>query len=130
MVRSIAFAIVMFAAAAHGKRTATPAKEPPPPEKVAAPEVEQSTLNAVVEKNKVDMKICYQRALKRESTLRIKVVAKLRIAEGKASDVVFGDAQLHKEEIGVCLSNAIKSWDFPVASKEYAFEFPVVLMRD
>src|SRR5580765_6799741 len=129
MVRSIFFAIAMFTAAAHGKRTAVPSKDPPP-EKVAPPEIEQSTLNAVVERNKLDMKICYQRALKRESSLRIKVVAKLKIAEGRASDVVFGDAQLHKEEIGVCLSNAIKSWEFPVASKEYGFEFPVVLMRD
>src|SRR5207253_525039 len=79
MVRSIAFAIAMLAAAAHGKRTAAPAKEPAP-EKVAPPEVEVSTLNAVVEKNKLDMKVCYQRALKRESTLRIKVVAR-RVAE-------------------------------------------------
>src|SRR5207237_1562548 len=103
-----------------------------PPEKVAPPDpsIEQSTLNAGVEKNKLDMKVCYQRALKRESSLRIKVVAKLKIAEGHAADVAFEDAQLHREQIGMCLSDAFKRWEFPVASKEYAFEFPVVLMRD
>ena len=129
MVRSIFVAMMMLLTTAHAKRTAAPVKDPPP-QKEAAPEIDQGVLNAVVERNKLDMKICYQRALKRESDLRIKVVAKLKIAEGRASEVEFADKQLHKEQIGACLSDAFRCWDFPLASKEYAFEFPVVLMRD
>jgi hypothetical protein len=130
MVRSIFVLMMLLVTTAYGKRTAAPVKEPPPPQKEEAPEIDQGVLNAVVERNKIDMKICYQRALKRESDLRVKVVAKLKIAEGHASVVDFGDKQLHKEQIGVCLSDAFRRWEFPLASKEYAFEFPVVLMRD
>lgn len=129
MVRSIFFAMMMLVTTAQAKRTAAPAKEAPP-QKEAAPEIDPSVLNAVVERNKLDMKLCYQRALKRESDLRIKVIAKLKIAEGHASEIEFGDKQLHREQIGVCLSEAFRRWEFPLASKEYAFEFPVVLMRD
>jgi hypothetical protein len=129
MVRSI-FVVMMLLTTAYGKRTAAPVKDPAPPQKEAAPEIDQGILNAVVERNKIDMKICYQRALKRESDLRVKVVAKLKIAEGHASEVDFGDKQLHKEQIGACLTDAFRRWEFPLASKEYAFEFPVVLMRD
>jgi hypothetical protein len=129
MVRSIALAMLMLTAA-HAKRTAAPAKEPPPAPP-AKTEVEQAKCNAVVEKNKPAMKACYQRAAKHEEKLRVKVIAKLKIADGgQVSEVAFADSQIGREEIGQCLSDTIRHWEFPASSKEYAFEFPVVLLRE
>jgi hypothetical protein len=111
-----------------------PSKEEPPPEPPpasTAPPTDDHALIAVVEKNKIDMKLCYQRVLRHEPSLRLKTVTRLRIgSDGKVTVVSFADPSLHREELGQCLSEAIRRWEFPTASAEYGFEFPIVMMRD
>jgi hypothetical protein len=118
-------------------RTPEPKKRPvkdEPPAEAPAPKdapLDEHALVAVVEKNKLDMKVCYQRALRREPDLRLKMVTRVRIdGAGRVTTVSFADAAVAREDIGLCLSDAIKRWEFPEASKEYGFEFPIVLMRD
>jgi hypothetical protein len=131
-VRSFSIAALLLTVATASAKRRMPLKHEPAPEKFAPPpKIETSLLNAVVEKNKIAMKVCYQRVLRRDADVRVKVIAKLKILQtGSVSEVAFADPQLYKEEIGACLSEAFRRWEFPVWKLDYEFEFPVVLVKD
>jgi hypothetical protein len=131
---ALALILVVAPAVAPAKRVT---KEKPAPEKVDPPPPPRSPVDElacaqVVAKNTIAMKVCWQRILKHEPELRLpKVVAKLHIAvTGKVAQVSYGDPSLAREEIGQCLAEAIKRWEFPTASVEYDFEFPILLMKE
>lgn len=93
--------------------------------------VDEHALIAVVEKNKRAMKVCYQRVSRHEPELRVKAVTQLVVGPaGRVTGVSFTDPSLAREEIGQCLSDAIRRWEFPAANSAYRFEFPIVMMRD
>jgi hypothetical protein len=111
---------------------APPAKiEPPAPPQPPEPVIDELACAHVVQKNHIAMKLCYQRILKREPELRVKMTTRVRIANtGHVTRVSFAEAALAREDIGQCLARAIEQWEFPTASAEYDFEFPILLMRD
>jgi len=91
--------------------------------------VSESQLAGVVQQNKSAMGLCYQRVLKHDPSLKsAKMVAKVKIGiSGRVTNVTFGDPVLGQAEIGQCLSQSIKRWNFPASDSEYDFEFPIVL---
>jgi hypothetical protein len=91
--------------------------------------VSESSLANVVQQNKSAMGLCYQRVLKHDPTLKsAKMVAKVKIGiSGRVTNVTFGDPTLGQAEIGQCLAQSIKRWNFPSSDSEYDFEFPIVL---
>jgi predicted Zn finger-like uncharacterized protein len=91
--------------------------------------VSESALAGVVQQNKSAMGLCYQRVLKHDPTLKsAKMVAKVKIGiSGRVTNVSFGDPTLGQAEIGQCLAQSIKRWNFPASDSEYDFEFPIVL---
>jgi len=111
---------------------APPAKVDPPVEaKPPEPQIDELACAHVVQKNHIAMKLCYQRILKREPELRVKMTTRVRIANtGHVTGVSFAETALAREDIGQCLAHAIEQWEFPAASAEYDFEFPILLMRD
>ena len=95
------------------------------------PTVDGPAMVAVVERNRGAMKLCYQRVLRHEPELRVKLVTRLRIDRaGQVLEVSFDDPRAAREEVGLCLSAAMRQWVFPTANRDYRFEFPVVMMRD
>jgi predicted Zn finger-like uncharacterized protein len=91
--------------------------------------VSESQLASVVQQNKPAMSLCYQRVLKHDPSLKsAKMVAKVKIGiSGRVTNVSFADPGLGGAEIGQCLSQTIKRWNFPASDSEYDFEFPIVL---
>jgi hypothetical protein len=95
------------------------------------PTVDGPAMVAVVDHNRLAMKLCYQRVLRHEPELRVKLVTRLRIDRaGQVVEVSFDDPHAAREEVGQCLSAAMRQWVFPTANRDYRFEFPVVMMRD
>jgi hypothetical protein len=115
------------------RERALPAAQPPrvTSEKPATPPVDEKALAAVVQENRTSIKLCYQRVLKREPTLKVaKVVTTLAIERsGRVAKITF-DEPGEASDMGECLAQAIKGWDFPASATAYAFRFPIVLAAD
>jgi len=107
--------VVTAAIAAVGPRTRRA-----PPEELA--------LGEVVRAHKSAVKVCYQRVLRHEPTLRIpKMITRLQIERGgRVAQVSFGGAAPADDALGACLSQAIGQWTFPPSDWDYRFEFPIV----
>lgn len=114
------------------RERALPAAQPPwvAPQKVP-PAVDEKALAAVVQENRSAIKLCYQRVLKHEPTLKVaKLTTTLSIERsGRVAKVTFDEPRA-ESDMGECLAQAIKGWDFPASERDYAFRFPIVLASD
>jgi hypothetical protein len=101
---------------------------PSGPQRRAGPTNEAAVVN-VVTQNKKTMSLCYERVLRHDPTLKsAKLMAHVKIGiSGRVTNVSFNDAAMGSAEIGQCLSQSIKHWNFPSSDSEYEFEFPIVL---
>ena len=91
-------------------------------------QVTDSQIRDVVQRNKTSLKLCYERVLKHDNSLRnarVDVGVKVGIS-GSVTKVTVPEAYADSE-IGTCLSQAIRRWHFPAMGSEYETEFPLLL---
>lgn len=95
-------------------------------------QVNQAAILQVVTQNKRSLNMCYERVLKRDSTLkRARVVTQVKVGmSGMVTKVTVPDPQYADSEIGQCLTQAIKKWRFPSSEGEYETEFPILLQAE
>jgi hypothetical protein len=91
-------------------------------------QVNEQQIGEVVRRNKQSLTVCYERVLKRDTSLknaRVDVNVKVGIS-GSVTAVQIGDPYAGSE-IGGCLSQAIRHWHFPPVGEEYSVPFPLLL---
>jgi hypothetical protein len=94
----------------------------------AASQVNEQQIGEVVRRNKQSLTVCYERVLKRDTSLknaRVDVNVKVGIS-GSVTAVQIGDPYAGSE-IGGCLTQAIRHWHFPPVGEEYSVPFPLLL---
>jgi hypothetical protein len=94
--------------------------------------VSESAIMSVVTQNKRSLNLCYDRVLKHDSTLkRARVPAHVKIGiSGRVVQVSIPDPTYANTEIGQCIVQSIKRWNFPGSDAEYETEFPILLQAD
>ena len=96
----------------------------------AVREVSQSQLGEFVRSkdNQAGIKMCYERALKRDGRLR---TGRLDITVSVGATGVVQNVQVHGPAdfliIESCIKNAIRHWHFPANVEEYATSFPFIM---
>ena len=96
----------------------------------AAREVSQAQIGAFVrnKENQDNLKMCYDRALKRDERLR---TGRLDITVSVGATGVVQGVQVHGPSdfmiIEGCIKNAIRHWHFPANAEDYATTFPLIL---
>lgn len=85
----------------------------------AAPEVDskdvdREALNKYLRSRKAAITGCYERELKRNPSLKGKIVVRFTITKmGRASDVAIEDDTMHNEGVASCIKTVIRGWVFP-----------------
>ena len=99
----------------------------------AAPEVDSSdvdreALARYVRQRKAAIQNCYERELKRNPTLRGRVVVRFSITpSGRSSDIEIEENSLGNEAVASCIRNAVRTWVFPFKPKsDVAVAYPFV----
>jgi outer membrane biosynthesis protein TonB len=89
----------------------------------------QPAILSVVSQNRRALTTCYERVLRRDSSLKNgRVVLQVSIGiSGRVTSVVIPDAQYASSELGQCFTQAVKRWTFPANDTPYSTEFPFIL---
>jgi len=95
-------------------------------------QVSQNAILGVVTQNRRSLNLCYDRVLKRDSSLkRARLVTHVKVGiSGSVVGVSIADPEYAKSEIGTCITQAVKHWHFPANDSEYETEFPIILQAD
>jgi predicted Zn finger-like uncharacterized protein len=98
----------------------------------AGGQVSQNAILGVVTQNRRSLNLCYDRVLKRDSSLkRARLVTHVKVGiSGSVVGVSIADPEYAKSEIGTCITQAVKHWHFPANDSEYETEFPIILQAD
>ena len=92
-------------------------------------QVSQSAIIGVVNSNKRQLTLCYERALKSDASLKSGRVP-IHVAvgmSGRVQSVSIVGAQYASSELGQCFAQAVKRWSFPASEAAYETEFPFIL---
>ena len=93
-----------------------------------AAEVSETQLAEVVQRNRRSLSLCYDRLLKRDTSMkagRVDVEVSIGIS-GSVIRVNLGHGAVDPE-LSSCMTQAIRRWRFPASGAEYGFNFPLVL---
>jgi predicted Zn finger-like uncharacterized protein len=95
-------------------------------------QVSQNAILGVVTQNRRSLNLCYDRVLKRDSSLkRARLVTHVKVGiSGSVVGVSIADPEYAKSEIGTCITQAVKHWHFPANDSEYETEFPIILQAE
>lgn len=99
----------------------------------AAPSFNQSDVTAVVKRreNQDAIKICYERALKRDNRLKGgRLDVTVTIGSSGMVRAVDVDAPSDLNAVSSCVRDTVKRWRFPASNEEYGTSFPFVFQRD
>jgi hypothetical protein len=139
-----ALAVVMFlrtrktpppeqqATATEPQPVAAPAKRPKP-RRARPPRASGSPADAaivdVIRRNQTGVRMCYERALKRDHGLSLRVDVRVNVSSAGVVDRVSLDGLQDGVPLANCISNVIRTWRFPAASAAYETAFPLRLQQ-
>jgi outer membrane biosynthesis protein TonB len=115
-----------------GARSTAPAPPAPPlcSDPGAGPEPDGAVLQAFVRRRTTPIRVCYDRALKRDASLRGRVVVRFTIGTcGEIADLALtGGHGRAAPELAACVTRAVKGWRLPFRPSEpvdveYPFRF-------
>jgi len=135
----VAGALPVTTAAAPARQGRMPSSEnlryrrqrlPPPSKTLPLPS--QAEITKVIDENRSSIKVCYQRALERDSSLTYgKMTVKLSIGiSGRVKHVSIEALSQFRNLLEPCIKEAVSRWIFPQASEEYGTEFPFIFQKD
>jgi TonB family protein len=92
----------------------------------AGPEPDGAVLRAFVGRRTRAIRECYERALKRDASLRGKVVVRFTIGTcGEVSDLELTGRRRPAPDLAACVTRAVKAWRMPFRPSEpVAVEYP------
>jgi hypothetical protein len=75
------------------------------------------------------VKSCYERELKRNPSLKGKLVVRFLIGEnGRVSEIEFEEDTLGNSAVATCIRSNIRLWVFPIKDSECPVSYPIVFM--
>ena len=92
-------------------------------------QVSNGAILATVSANKRTLTLCYERALKHDSSIksgRVPIQVSVGIS-GRVTSVSIPEAQFASSELGQCFVQSVKRWNFPPSDAAYDTEFPFIL---
>lgn len=144
--------LLVLGALGYGLHTWKKHKPQPEPAQVAAPEPQpvaappqrpkvrrprparasgspaDAAIVAVIRKNQTGVRMCYERALKRDPSLSLQLDVRVNISAAGVVDRVSLDG-LAEGPLYNCIRNTIRTWHFPPASAGYETAFPLRLQQ-
>jgi hypothetical protein len=84
---------------------------------------------AVIRNNQTGVRVCYERALKRDPGLSLRLNARVSVNSAGAVDRVSLDGLPAGGLLDDCLRNIMKNWKFPPAPEAYEAAFPLRLQQ-
>ena len=84
---------------------------------------------AVIRNNQSGVRVCYERALKRDPHLSLRLNARVSISSAGLVDRVSLDGASAGGVLDDCLRSIMKNWKFPPASAPYEAAFPLRLQQ-
>ncbi len=121
---------------AAAEPVAAPA-EPPPAPPPARPRRASGSKHApaihadivgTIRRNQAGVKACYERALKRDHNLVSRLQVDVRVRPTGSVEQVSIAGPVATTDLGSCIRNNIKAWQFPPAGEAYASQFPLILV--
>jgi hypothetical protein len=109
------------------RRVGPPAKRATPAPATPAPSI-QREVAATVRRNQAGIRICYERALKLNGSLKMRIDVQVRIRPtGAVEQVSLDPPSGPPPELLSCITNMIRTWRFPNAPETYGSAFPLHL---
>jgi hypothetical protein len=113
---------------------AAPAQPPPPvrrprPRRGGGGPSIDAEIVATIRRNQSGVRICYERALKRDARLRLRLDVQVSVRSTGAVEHVSIDGPADPPELTACIRNVIKTWQFPSAPEAYRSAFPLRLQQ-
>jgi hypothetical protein len=148
--------LLVLAALAYGVKVLVLDKRPPPPPPpvttadpapVAAPEKRPPVRRArprrtasasgdanaeivdVIRRNQTGVRMCYERALKRDPRLSLQIEVRVNVSAAGVVDRVSLDGLPEGAPLSNCIRNTIKTWQFPRGPAAYETAFPLRLQQ-
>jgi hypothetical protein len=104
--------------------------EPPPARRARGTRATRSDAPDIVgtlRRNQAGVRICYERALKRDRHLSPRLDVDVSVSATGAVENVSIDGPRGLGELSSCVRNTIKTWQFPSAREPYRSRFPLLL---
>jgi hypothetical protein len=115
----------------RSQAAAVPAEAPPPParkprpRRAGGPNIDAQIV-ATIRNNQTGVRMCYERALKRDDGLALRLEVNVRIRSSGVVDQVSIDGPA-TPTLATCIRNVVKTWPFPRAPDAYQTAFPLRL---
>ena len=90
----------------------TQAKEEPKDEWDCSGDLSRESLQAVIDKNRAQVRNCYERRLKVNNVLQGELMLKLKIANNGQVNAVAVNGSLHDNEVFSCVRQVAQRWSF------------------
>jgi hypothetical protein len=120
------------ATATESEPVAAPTKRPKP-RRARPPRASGSPADAaivdVIRRNQTGVRMCYERALKRDHGLSLRVDVRVNVSSAGVVDRVSLDGLQDGVPLANCIRNVIRTWRFPAASAAYETAFPLHLQQ-
>jgi hypothetical protein len=84
---------------------------------------------ATIRRNESGVRICYERALKRDAGLTPRLEVQVSVTPAGAVEHVSIDGPPRTRELTGCIRNVVMTWQFPRAPEAYRSTFPLRLQR-
>jgi hypothetical protein len=116
---------------AASEAVTVPAESPPPPARRrrarrASGGSIDAQIVATIRNNQTGVRMCYERALKRDDGLALRIDVSVRIRSTGAVDQVSIEGPA-APALATCVRNVVKTWQFPQAPEAYETAFPLRL---
>ena len=110
---------------------AEPVPTPPPPARRPRPRRTggsniDAQIVATIRNNQTGVRICYERALKRDDGLALQIEVNVRVRSSGAVEQVTIDGPA-APALATCIRNVVETWQFPRAPEAYRTAFPLRL---
>ena len=111
------------------ERQRPPARRAARPARRTGPSPEDAAIVAVIRNNQTGVRMCYERALKRDQRLSLRLDVRLGVSAAGEVERVAIDGLPEGGTLAGCIRNAIKTWQFPRAAAGYDTAFPLRLQQ-
>jgi hypothetical protein len=98
----------------------------PRPRRSAGPSIDAEIV-ATIRRNQAGVRICYERALKRNDGLTLRLDVQVGVRPTGVVEQVSFDGPAGAPGLTSCIRNVIKTWQFPRAPEAYQSSFPLRL---
>jgi hypothetical protein len=99
----------------------------PAPSPRSGPSAFDAQVGATIRRNQSSVRYCYERALKRDDSLSLRLDVNVRLRASGEVEQVTVDGPANATALTNCIRNLVRNWRFPAAPEPYGSSFPLLL---